>query len=340
MTENQATDHANATQAPEPAPETITAGQIFFLPIGQILPPRATKKTQNQNKLLRAIASLRQYGFAEPLLVQKPPQNCPESLYFALGGEEYLRAAALVGIDKIPCVLVEETQDQGEKEQILAKIRRKEGDMFATATAFRYLMEQCKLTQQEIAEQLGTSQSTVANKLRLLQFSPAEQEKIRRLRLSERHARAILRLQSPKKRLQALSVLQGEQLTVKETEALVEEILGAVEDEEGAFDEEQLPCEPHCPTHARLSLAPEAQKRPYKPVSLCHSGNYAPTRQAAPKTGDFKPVVPRRFALKTLAPLYNSLERLLDIFRKTGKSAVMTRAEGENGVFITIHIPL
>ena len=102
-------------------------------------------------------------------------------------------------------------------------------DMFEEARAIRSTMELCTMTQKELAEQLGTSQSYVANKLRLLNLSEAVQERIRDGGVSERHARALLRLDSEEAQLRVLDSVLMRGLTVRECEALVDsEVLAEV----------------------------------------------------------------------------------------------------------------
>ena len=94
-------------------------------------------------------------------------------------------------------------------------------NMFDEARAIRGTMELCHLTQKDMARQLGVSQSYVANKLRLLNFSEALQEKIAKSGISERHARAILRLTDEAMQDRILSAVTDRALTVRECEALV-----------------------------------------------------------------------------------------------------------------------
>ena len=110
-------------------------------------------------------------------------------------------------------------------------------DMFDEARALKGTIEMCNFTQSDIAKKLGKSQSYIANKLRLLTLSEELQEKIRTSGLSERHARTLLRLKEDSSRIAALEKIIEGRLTVKESEAVVDEL----------FDE-QLP---FAPTHAR-----------------------------------------------------------------------------------------
>ena len=95
-------------------------------------------------------------------------------------------------------------------------------NMFEEAEAIRQTMHLCKLTQSELAKQLGVSQSYIANKLRLLTLSKEMTEKIISSGISERHARSLLRLESDEERIRALDEITARRLTVRECEALVD----------------------------------------------------------------------------------------------------------------------
>ncbi|MBQ7344416.1 MAG: helix-turn-helix domain-containing protein [Clostridia bacterium] len=95
-------------------------------------------------------------------------------------------------------------------------------DMFEEARAMSGTMELCKITQKELAERMGVSQSYVANKLRLLSLSPHMERLIIKHGISERHARALLRLESENDRLDVLEKVITRELTVRECEALVD----------------------------------------------------------------------------------------------------------------------
>ena len=95
-------------------------------------------------------------------------------------------------------------------------------DMFDEARAMSGTLELCKITQKELAERMGVSQSYVANKLRLLSFSPYVEKLIRKHGISERHARALLRLENEEDMLDILEKVVTRELTVRECEALVD----------------------------------------------------------------------------------------------------------------------
>ena len=95
-------------------------------------------------------------------------------------------------------------------------------DMFDEARAMSATMKLCNITQRELAERMGVSQSYVANKLRLLGFSPYLEKLITKYKISERHARALLRLEGEDDRLEILEKVIARDLTVRECEALVD----------------------------------------------------------------------------------------------------------------------
>lgn len=232
-------------------------------------------------------------------LVVRPMGDPPFARYRLVEGETLWRAACLAELTKVPCVLAAESAENREETLIFAQIRGKTLHMFDQAAAFRLLAEKYHLTQDEIARKSGLSQSAVANKLRLLRLSEPERREILRAGLTERHARALLRL-SGADRAAVLEAFVHQKPTVAGAERLIEAYL-----------------------HTARGVS-EAE------------GTFAPPQERSVAVRDF---IPRKFALQSLQPLYNSLEKTLAIFRKTGRAAEMTTEENAAGVCITIRIP-
>ncbi len=281
---------------------------VFFLRPEQIRVPNAARKAQNHNAIIRIADAIRKYGVVQPLEVQIVREN--GNLYYELIGNEVTwHAARLAGVEQIPCTTPPIHDKASEIEYIFSKIQQKRLHLFDQARAFRALLEEYGLTQGEIARKLGISQSAVANKLRLLQYSPEEMHEFLRCGLSERHARAILRLKTPYERIDAIRIIAKEQMTVCEAEEWIEQRSAAVTPpEENAFET----------PNADIAQQKEASGAVLTPSSS---------------------VLPRKFALQSLQPLYNSVDRALNIFRKTGYHAEMYCQEDENEVCITIKIP-
>lgn len=258
---------------------------------------------QNQNMIIRLATSIQKYGVLEPISVKSTPQTPQTQQYELIDGERRLRAATLAGLTALPCRILPEHHKSCALAGILSQLCCKNLHFFEQAAAFQMLINDFSLTQEEIARRTGFSQSAIANKLRLLSLSKDEQAQIALANLTERHARAILRLKSPTARNEAILRIKQGRLSVCESEKLVEILLA--EEAAGA------------------SGRPDGAVKTFSlPVTTPSSG-----------------ATPRKFALQNLTPLYNSIERSLSIFRKTGMSATCRCEEGADGTRIIIDIP-
>ncbi len=275
-----------------------TEGIILLRP-EQISAQAPAKTTvQSRNSIIRLAASIQKYGVLEPIEV-KSTTNCGVSTaYVLIDGERRLRAAILSGVERIPCRILPEGHRKCVLCGILQQLKQESLHFFEQAAAMQMLMQDFSLTQEEIARKTGFSQSAIANKLRLSAFSKEEQGQIRAADLTERHARALLRLKEPEARKEAFLRVREGRLKVAATENMVEIMLKSAQDA------------PHAPS---------------RPGTECTESTL-PT----PK--------PRKFALQSLTPLYNSVKRSLEIFQKTGIPASLERRELENSTQIIIEI--
>lgn len=187
-------------------------------PVMQLAATRlAARRVPEDNYQRRLCDSVARFGVMHPLMVRADGAG---GRFVVVDGARRLAAALACGVSSLPCLL--ESAEIGA-EELTARIKRPGASMFAQAEALRELIERCGLTQQEAATRLGVSQSTVANKLRLLKLGEGEREQIERLELSERHARAILSLPA-ELRGEALEKIEHGGLTVAATESLIEQL--------------------------------------------------------------------------------------------------------------------
>ena len=293
---------------------TLTEGSIVTLPIDELYSNKAQQPApggRKSGKIIRIVQSIQKYGLFSPVVVT-PTEVFPGiTRYLVQENEDVWQAACLAGLMQIPCLIAPNSTKEAEITDIFAQITSKSADMFEQAAAFRHLIDCFGLTQEEISRRTGTSQSTIANKLRLLHLTAAEQKKILLNGLSERHARVLLRLKSPDLRLTALETICRKNLSVASAEALVE---------------------------SYLSLnAPVSSPQSINSATNAASPPHISAQSASPIPAESK--MPSKFVLHTLQPLYNSLERTLAIFRKTGRKATLESAETPQGLTITIEIP-
>ena len=283
---------------PHASPETT----VFLTP-AQIKVTTPTKNSeQNRNAIIRLASSIKKYGILEPLEVKEAGNYPGIAEYELISGERRLKAATLAGVTQIPCYILPESDRKCRISAILTQLCRESLHFFEQAAAFRMLITDFSLTQEEIARRTGFSQSAIANKMRLLALSKEEQLQITHAELTERHARAILRLKSNADRATVLARIKAQHLNVADAERLVEGLLAEIAQ----------------PSTRQANAA-------FTTVFCPHT----------PPQG----AIPSKFALKDLTPLYNSIERTLSIFRKTGADATCTREESRELVRIIIDIP-
>lgn len=206
------------------------AARVYQIEVCRILPnPAQPRKYFDNNETLRLADSIRRHGILQPLCVRKPVTE--DSLldyggaYELISGERRLRAAKLIGLPRVPCIIVEADSLRSAELAIIENLQREDLSMFEEASAISALISLYGLTQEEVAAKLSASQSYVANKLRLLRFDDFERQIIVEKRLTERHARALLRICDLSARKNALETVVTRGYNVAETDAYVTKLL-------------------------------------------------------------------------------------------------------------------
>lgn len=213
------------------------------VPVGEIIVPEERVRRIVPDPSLTALAdSLARHGMIEPIIVRLEtggvtgnPDPClppgtdefPHPKRILVAGERRLRAAKICGWATVPCICIEATQTEAAVIAIIENLHREDLNIFEEALAIRSLIALGSMTQEVCAKRLSVSQSYIANKLRLLRMSPAEQEMIIANDLTERHARAVLRLPGETERLQILEIFVKRQMNVAAAEEYVESLLCA-----------------------------------------------------------------------------------------------------------------
>ncbi len=164
--------------------------------------------------------SIRQNGILQPLTVRTAGDR-----YVLIAGERRLRAAKFIGMQTVPCIVMDMTERNSAVMALVENIQRKDLQFFDEAEALSNLIDFYGMTQEDAAIKLGKNQSTIANKLRLLKLSPEIREKICEYGLTERHARAMLKLDSEEKQLEAAENIHQRNLNVEASERLIEAML-------------------------------------------------------------------------------------------------------------------
>lgn len=160
--------------------------------------------------------SIKENGLIQPISVRPI-----ESGFEIIAGERRFRAMTLLGYHTIPCIISNVDDTQLAEMALVENIQREDLSAIEEAKAFLVMIENQALTQDKIAQKIGKSQSSVANKIRLLQLPQAIQDAVTTHQITERHARALLAAQ-PDLRISLLNKIVGQNLNVRQTEALIE----------------------------------------------------------------------------------------------------------------------
>lgn len=196
-------------------------GRILYLPVTKIRPnPSQPRKIFETEGLRELAASIEQYGILQPLTVRKI-----EGEYELVAGERRLRAARMLGLQEVPCIMLSVDEAQSGLVALVENLQRRDLDYIEQAQGLLRLMQQYGMSQEQAASKVGKSQSAVANKLRILRHGETVLQKLRLHGLSERHARALLKLPSERERLEVIDVIVQRQLNVAKTESYIEAYL-------------------------------------------------------------------------------------------------------------------
>lgn len=185
--------------------------------------------------------SIRLNGLIQPLTVKAEGER-----YILIAGERRLRALKSLGNAFAPCIVLDITDRNSAVLALVENIQRKDLHFFDEAEALSKLLDFYGMTQEDAAVRLGKTQSTIANKLRLLKLSESIRSKIRCCGLTERHARALLRLSNENLQLEAVDNICSKRLNVEQTERLVAAIIDRENEREsirrrsGAFKDIRL----------------------------------------------------------------------------------------------------
>ncbi len=179
--------------------------------------PNQPRKIFDVGSIEQLAQSINNNGLLQPVLVRETAEG-----YELIAGERRLRAFKSLGRERIPAIIKKADEKQSSVYALLENIQRQNLNFFEEALSYRALMEQQGISQQQLAEQLGKNQSTVANKIRLLKFSPEIMEKILKYGFNERQARALLKVAEHPKCEQMIEYIAKNALNVSQTESYIE----------------------------------------------------------------------------------------------------------------------
>lgn len=203
--------------------------EIKNIPINSIRPnPYQPRKSFSQRALDELSQSIKSFGVIQPISVRR----LNDESYELIAGERRLRASKQAEIEEIPAIIVDYRDTESAMIALVENLQREDLNFLEEAEGFSSLIYDHGLTQQELAEKLGKSQSTIANKLRLLKLPNDIKRTLIESDLTERHGRVLLKLPDDELRRQVLDKVINKNLNVSKTESYVEDMLNDLRNNE------------------------------------------------------------------------------------------------------------
>ncbi len=213
--------YSEKTNSHEGTEDTEKKNEILSIKISKVEPNREQPRKQfDEDSLLELAESIKQYGVLQPLLVLQK-----DDYYEIVAGERRWRAAKLAGIKEIPVVIREYSQQQIVEISLIENIQREDLNPIEEAAAYKRLLEEFHLKQDEIADRVAKSRTAVTNSLRLLKLEEKVQEMLIDEMLTTGHARALLAITDPEQQVELANQIFDKKLSVRETEKLVKSML-------------------------------------------------------------------------------------------------------------------
>ena len=195
-------------------------GQLTVLNINDILPNRFQPRIRfDEEKLEELAESISKYGVIQPIVV-RPVSN----KYEIIAGERRYKASKFANKSTIPAIILNLSDKDSEEIALLENIQRQQLSPIEEAVSYKRILDMGYITQEGLAKKLGKAQSTIANKIRLLNLDDEVQNYLLNNRISERHARSLLRIPDKDKQVEMLHRIVEERLTVKQTDKEIEKL--------------------------------------------------------------------------------------------------------------------
>jgi ParB family transcriptional regulator, chromosome partitioning protein len=175
--------------------------------------PEQPRREFNEEKLNELAKSITKHGIIQPLVVAKE-----NGKYFLIAGERRLRAAKLAGLKKVPVVLREAEELERLELALVENVQRHDLSPMEEARAYKKLIDEYQMSQEEVADKIGKSRSVVANKVRLLNLPVEIQKALMENKITEGHAKSILSVTNPEQQRAMFEMILKDRLTVRQIE--------------------------------------------------------------------------------------------------------------------------
>ncbi len=195
---------------------------IQYINVENIIPNRFQPRlTFDENALKELATSISEHGIIQPLVLRKLTND----KYEIIAGERRYKASQIAGLNKVPAIIADLDDNTSAEVALVENLQRRNLSAIEEAKSYKKLLDRGYLTQEQLAKRLGVSQSSVANKVRLLNLSEEVQNALMAEKISERHARSLLQLSNTKDQIDMLNKIIENRLTVRQLDTEIKKML-------------------------------------------------------------------------------------------------------------------
>ncbi|WMJ80083.1 ParB/RepB/Spo0J family partition protein [Clostridium sp. MB40-C1] len=177
------------------------------------------RKNFDEEKIMQLAESIKEHGIIQPLVLKKEG-----NIYAIIAGERRWRAAKIAGLKELPCVILELSEKEVLEVSLIENIQREDLNPIEEALAYRKLIDEFKLTQEELSKRIGKSRTAISNCMRLLNLDSRVQQYLIEGIISEGHGRALLGIENKEMQYKLAQTIIDEELSVRETESLIKNL--------------------------------------------------------------------------------------------------------------------
>lgn len=200
--------------------------EVVMVRLSDIIPNRFQPRlTFDEEALTELSNSIREHGIIQPLILRDLG-----SKYEIIAGERRYKASALAGLTEVPAIIGSMDDQTSAELALIENIQRKDLSAIEEAKSYKKILDMGNFTQEELAKRMGKSQSTIANKMRLLSLTNEVQVALMNNLISERHARCLLQIKDEDLQKQVLNKIITERINVRDTDEYVKNLLGISKD--------------------------------------------------------------------------------------------------------------
>ena len=201
---------------------------VQYINVEDIIPNRFQPRlTFDENALKELAMSIKEHGIIQPLVLRKLTND----KYEIIAGERRYKASQIAGLNRVPAIIADLDDNASAEVALVENLQRRNLSAIEEAKSYKKLLDRGYLTQDQLAKRLGVSQSSVANKVRLLNLSDEVQEALMNEKISERHARSLLQLSTEEQQTMLNKIIEN-RLTVRQLDEEIKSLLNKEDNEE------------------------------------------------------------------------------------------------------------